>query len=94
MIKRFLWIGDTPEWAKAVGLWLLRIVTFGFAAAVVGLCGMGIGILGRWLVPGQAAWQWLGEGSIDLFLIGNGTVVLVMAVMTGQSVVDTFRGIR
>lgn len=94
MIKRFLWIGYTPEWAKSVGLWLLRVMTFGFAAAVVGLCGMCMGILGRWLVPGHAVWQWLGEESVGLFLIGNGTVVLVMAIMTGQSVVDTFRGIR
>jgi hypothetical protein len=34
------------------------------------------------------------SGSVDLFLIGNGTVVVVMAIMTDQSVVDTFRGIR
>ena len=94
VVKRFLWIGDTPEWAKSVGLCLLRIMTFGFAAALLGLCGMCVDILGRSAVPGQAVWQWLAEGCVDLFLIGNGTVVVVMASMTGQSVVDTFRGIR
>jgi hypothetical protein len=52
VVKRLLWIGDTPEWAKSVGLWLLRIMTFGFAAALIGLCGMCVDILGRSAVPG------------------------------------------
>lgn len=94
VVKRLLWIGDRPEWAKSVGLWLLRIITLGFASALIGLCGMCVDIVGRSAVPGEAVWQWLAEGSIDLFLIGNSTVVVVMAIMTGQSVVDTFRGIR